>query len=268
MTFPTVAAPSKNEPAPAPVVVQAPALVVQAPVAVPTPAPVPVAAKPAPAPSPVSILAALPDSPAVPTSAPVTAPVPVPVAAPVLAPVPATPALLLPSTKHLHHYQYQSVLMDQVLADLMRDFRDPIVLTATRQVQLTGQYAGETIEDVLKQVCKDSGMAFERRDRTIYVTDPMAPAFPRTTLADVSSSALVTGSKAPATAQDALTPVPAPAADGSAPAPKLLKVDPKGRKSGLAFSGVIEKDNSAALANLAHRRSALLVERSTFLSTP
>jgi hypothetical protein len=266
MTFPSPAeqAKSASTPAPAPVAIQPPPttpVLVQQP-ANPSPA--------APVLAPAPILAAIPDTPALPAvpAAPVSVPARV-VATPAVA-IPAKPAPILPSTRHRHQYQYNSVSMDQVLADLMRDFRDPIVLTATRQVQLSGLYAGETIEDVLKQVCRDAEMAFERRDRTIYVTDPMAPAFPRTTLADISSSALVeVAQEKPAVTQDVLTPVepaaPVAATAGSAEAPKPLKVDPKERKSGLAFAGIFKKDDSAAFSNLAQRRSALLIERNTLL---
>ena len=128
-----------------------------------------------------------------PTPTPATAPTapatpPPPAAAPTPAPIPAAPVTakqLLGPRSFTLHYDFKQESLDSVITLLIKDFHYPIVLNADPATPITGVYSASSLEGVLRLVCADANLRYERRQGQIYVTSASKQHLSRISLADL-----------------------------------------------------------------------------------
>jgi hypothetical protein len=216
-----------------------------------------------------------------PTPTPATAPTapatpPPPAAAPTPAPIPAAPVtakqLLGPRTFTLH-YDFKQESLDSVITLLIKDFHYPIVLNADPATPITGVYSASSLEGVLRLVCADANLRYERRQGQIYVTSTSKQHLSRISLADLqhlsvtpeaseSESLQIAGGQAVAEISPEMATKRVPPNISSQNAtPESTPTKPSGNLLSKLFG---TSDN---FKQIAERRAKLLSERTVLLAS-
>ena len=213
-------------------------------------------------------------TPAMPPPAPATPPPPA--AAPTPAPIPAAPVTakqLLGPRSFTLHYDFKQESLDSVITLLIKDFHYPIVLNADPATPITGVYSASSLEGVLRLVCTDANLRFERRQGQIYVTSVSNQPLPRVSFAELqrlstapdpseSESLQVAGGNGIAETPSDLTAKRVPpniSSQNATPEPTLTKPG----------SNVLSKlfGTSDSFKQIAKRRAKLLSERTVLLAS-
>ena len=225
------------------------------------------AKQPGQTPTPIPTPATAPTAPATP---------PPPAAAPTPAPIPAAPVTakqLLGPRSFTLHYDFKHESLDSVITLLIKDFHYPIVLNADPATPITGVYSASSLEGVLRLVCTDANLRFERRQGQIYVTSVSNQHLPRISFAELqrltvtpdpseAESLQVAGGNGIADTPSDLIAKRVPpniSSQNATPGPTLAKPG----------SNVLSKlfGTSDSFKQIAERRAKLLSERTVLLAS-
>ena len=215
------------------------------------------------------------------TPTPATAPTvpatpPPPAAQPTPAPIPAAPVTakqLLGPRSFTLHYDFKQESLDSVITLLIKDFHYPIVLNADPATPITGVYSASSLEGVLRLVCADANLRYERRQGQIYVTSASKQHLSRISLADLqhlsvtpeaseSESLQIAGGQAVAEISPEMATKRVPPNISSQNAtPESTPTKPSGNLLSKLFG---TSDN---FKQIAERRAKLLSERTVLLAS-